>query len=82
MEGQRRKYAMEIKKNAFGDYLVYKGYINKGYTLKIMGICKVYDKRGLIGHILERNGEHISYDVMGNTIETGNFEELLLNYFK
>jgi len=72
---------MQIKQNAFGDYLIYKGCINKGYTLKILGICKVYDKSGLIGYILERNGEYISYDVKGNTIKIGAFEEVLLHFF-
>ena len=74
---------MEIRQNAFGDYLVDKNGVNKGYTLKFMGMYKVCNKKGiLIGHILKRGDEYISYDVMGNTIEIGNFEDLLINFFK
>ena len=73
---------MEIKKNAFGDYLIYKDGINKGYTLKIMGMYKIFNKKGLVGHILKREDEYISYDCMGNAIERGDFETLLINFFK
>jgi len=73
---------MEIKKNAFGDYLIYKDGVYKGYTLKIMGMYKVFNKKGLVGHILKREDEYISYDSMGNAIEIGDFETLLINFFK
>lgn len=73
---------MEIKQNAFGDYLIYKNAVNKGYTLKMLGMYKVFNKQGLIGHILKRGDEYISYDVMGNAQEQGDFEALLINFFK
>lgn len=73
---------MEIKQNAFGDYLVSQNGIHKGYTLKILGMYKVYNKKGLIGHILKRENEYISYDIMGNAQERGDFEPLLLKFFK
>ena len=73
---------MEIKQNAFGDYLICKDGVNKGYTLKIMGVYKVFNKNVLIGHILKRENEYISYDVMGNAIERGDFKTLINNFFK
>ena len=73
---------MEIKQNSFGDYLIYKNGIYKGYTLKIMGTYKVYNKKGLIGHILKREDIYISYDSMGNALGRGNFETLLISFFK
>ena len=74
---------MEIKQNAFGDYLVSQKGVHKGYTLKILGMYKVYNKKGvLIGHILKRDDEYLSYDILGNCIEHGEFETLLLNFFK
>ncbi|MCR4692393.1 MAG: hypothetical protein K5664_00755 [Firmicutes bacterium] len=73
---------MEIKQNAFGDYLVSKNGVHKGYTLKILGIYKVFNKNGLIGHILKRDNEYISYDEIGNALEKGDFETLLINFFK
>ena len=74
---------MEVRKNAVGDSLVYKKGVYKGQTLYIFGIHKVINKKGvLIGHILKRDNEYISYDVMGNTIEIGDFEPLLINFFK
>ena len=73
---------MKIKQNAFGDWLVYKGCINKGYTLKHFGRYRVFNKAGLIGHIAKKDGEYISYDTMWNPIETGEFEELLLHFFQ
>ena len=73
---------MEIKQNSFGDYLIYKNGIYKGYTLKIMGTYKVYNKKGLIGHILKRDNEYLSYDIMGNYLESGDFESLLIDFFK
>lgn len=73
---------MEIKRNAFGDYLIYKNGVYKGYTLKIMGIYKIFNKKGLIGHILKRDDEYLSYDIMGSYLESGDFETLLFNFFK
>jgi hypothetical protein len=73
---------MKIKQNAFGDYLIYKDGVYKGYTLKIMGIYKVFNKKGLIGHILKREDVYISYDSMGNVRERGDFETILTNFFK
>ncbi|MBQ7751795.1 MAG: hypothetical protein IJR79_02355 [Clostridia bacterium] len=74
---------MEITQNAFGDYLISKNGINKGYTLKILGVYKVFNRKGvLIGHILKRDKEYISYDGIGNAIERGEFDKLLLNFFK
>ena len=62
---------MEIRQNAFGDYLVSQNGVHKGYTLKILGMIKVYNKKGLIGHILKREDEYISYDVMGSVGRRG-----------
>ncbi|MBR4720912.1 MAG: hypothetical protein IK057_04040 [Clostridia bacterium] len=73
---------MEIKQNAFGDYLISKNGVHKGYTLKILGVYKVFNKKGRIGFILKRDDEYISYDNMGNAIERGEFEKILLNFFK
>lgn len=56
--------------------------VHKGYTLKILGIYKVFNKKGLIGHILKRDNEYISYDEIGNALEKGDFETLLINFFK
>lgn len=73
---------MEITKNAFGDYLISKNGADKGYTLKIMGEYKVYNEKGNMGYISKRKNEYISYDYFGNEMEKGNFETLLLNFFK
>ena len=74
---------MKIKQNAFGDYLVNEGCINKGYTLKIMGMHKVCNSKGvLMGYILKRENIYISYDSMGNAHERGDFEKLLIGFFK
>lgn len=73
---------MTIRQNAFGDYLVYKNGVYKGNTLKIMGIHKVYNKNRLIGLILKTGNGHISYDIGGNALAEGEFETLLVDFFK
>ncbi|MBR4723311.1 MAG: hypothetical protein IK072_01075 [Clostridia bacterium] len=74
---------MKIKQNAFGDYLIYKDGVYKGYTLKIMGMHKVCNSKGvLMGYILKRGDIYISYDSMGNAHERGDFEKLLIGFFK
>lgn len=74
---------MELKQNPFGDYLVYKNGVNKGYSLKLYNMHKVFTRKGVpIGCILKRDDYYISYDLMGNTISQGSFEDMLLGFFK
>lgn len=58
---------MEIRQNAFGDYLIYEKGVNKGYTLKILGIYKVFNKKGLIGHILKKDDEYF-HTIISETV--------------
>ena len=74
---------MDLRQNSFGDYLVYENGVNRGYTLKILGIYKIFTGRGVfIGHILKKDDEYISYDVMGNPLEHGDFETVLFKFYK
>ena len=73
---------MEIRQNAFDDYLIYQNGVFKGYTLKILGMYKVFNKKGLIGHILKKDDIYLSFDRVGNYIDRGDFEMLLFDFFK
>ena len=60
---------MELKKNPFGDYLVYENGLNIGCSLKLYNICKVFRESGLpIGNILKGKDYYISYDLLENII--------------
>ena len=74
---------MELKQNPFGDYLVYKNGVNKGYSLRLFNMHKVFTRKGVpVGWILDKDDYHIAYDLMGNGLSQGTFEEMLLFFFK
>ena len=74
---------MELKQNPFGDYLVYKNGVNKGYSLRLFNMHKVFTRKGVpVGWILDKDGYYIAYDLMGNGLSQGTFEEMLLFFFK
>ena len=74
---------MELKQNPFGDYLVYKDGVNKGYSIKLIKMHKVFTRKGVpVGNILKRDDYYIAYDLAGNGLAQGTFEEMLLFFFK
>ena len=74
---------MELRQNPFGDYLVYKDGINKGYSLELYNMYKVFNRKGmLLGHILKKEDYYIAYDVTGKALLYGSFEDMLLSFFK
>ncbi len=72
-----------MRKNAFGDYLIYENGENKGYTLKILGSYRVFNNEGIIiGYILKGDRDCFSYDMMDNYLGKGDFETLVFDFFK